>query len=62
MCLYGTHISIGVQVPPKLSAMVDYAERVNPVTSPDAMSGRHHRKACCRWDGRKNPEEANAPM
>ena len=37
---------IGVQVPPKLSAMVDYTERINPVTSPDAISGRHYRKAC----------------
>ena len=38
--------SIGVQVPPKLSTMVDYTERINLVTSPDAMSGRHYRKAC----------------
>ena len=39
-------ISIGVQVPPKLSTMVDYAERINSVTSPSAMLGRHYRKAC----------------
>ena len=46
MAGHGTHISIGVQVPPKLSAMVDYTERINPVTWPDAMLGRHYRKAC----------------
>jgi len=37
---------IGVQVPRKLSTMVDYAERINPVTSPNAILGRHYRKAC----------------
>ena len=62
MYLYGTHISIGVQVPPKLSTMVDYAERINPVTSPDAMLGRHYRKACRWWGGRKNLEEAKADL
>jgi len=32
----------------------------NPVTSPEAISGRHYRKACCRRDRMEKLEEANA--
>ena len=59
-CLYGTHPATGVQIPPKSSMMVDYAERGNPVTSPGATSGRHYRKACCWRGGIEKLEEANA--
>jgi len=57
--LHGTHQATGVQVPPKLPAVVFYVERDNPAIPPDAMSGRHYRKACCWKDGRKMSEEAN---
>jgi hypothetical protein len=59
-CLHGTHQATGVQVPPTLSTMVDYAERSNPVPPPSARLGRHHRKACCWSGGCERLEEANA--
>jgi len=36
----------GVQGAPKLLDVINYVERVDPVTSPAAMSGRHYREAC----------------
>ncbi len=45
--LHGTHLATGVQVPPTLSAKVEYAERGNPGASPGARPSRHHRKARC---------------
>lgn len=58
--LHGIHQAAGVQIPSKSFVMVNHAERGNPVTSPDARSGRHYRKACCRRGGSKRLEEANA--
>ena len=58
-CLHGTHQSVGVQIPSKSFIKVNHAERGNPVTSPDARSGRHYRKACCGRDGIERLEEVN---
>lgn len=52
----------GVQISPKLFAMVNYAERGKVTSSPCAMQGRHYRKACC-WSGNiDNLEEANVTL
>ena len=59
-CLHGTHQATGVQIPPTSFIVVDYVERGNPVTSPEAISGRHYRKACCWRDRFERLEEANA--
>jgi hypothetical protein len=40
--------------------MVNHVERGNPVTSPEAISGRHYRKACCGRGRMEKLEEANA--
>jgi hypothetical protein len=52
----------GVQTSPKLSVMVDYAERGKAVTSPCARHGRPNRKAGWWRDGMEKLEEAKAPM
>ena len=51
-CLHGTHQATGVQVPPKLSAVVLNAERDNSVIPPDAISGRHYPAEAGRAVGR----------
>jgi len=52
-------ISIGVQVPPKLSTMLDCAERGTPGPSP---SGQANRKAGCGRSGLKCLHEVNARL
>ena len=50
----------GVQGPPKLSIEDKDVERGNPTSLPNAILGRHYRKACC-WSGRtERLKEANA--
>jgi len=42
--------------------VVNYTERSKLVSLPDAMSGRHYRKACC-WSGEcESLEEANVVL
>ena len=55
-------LTVGVQSPPKLPAMVDYTERGKVTNPPGASSGRHYRKACCRCGESKKLNQAKAVL